>query len=197
MNQPSSPQPLDVDQVSRLRETHPNMRLIDVRSPGEFAGVHIPGSYNVPLDLLREHRNELRAAHEDPVVLVCASGARADQAQRLVTAAGLEQVHVLRGGLAAWQDAGAPVTRGRGPWAMERQVRLTAGSLVLLAVVASLLFDPLKWVAAFVGAGLVFAAVTNTCGMARLLALLPFNRSCAPDAPARIASLTEPAPAAR
>lgn len=187
------PVSIDVDETRALMADRSTIRMIDVRSPGEFAGVHIPGSYNVPLDLLREHHQELRVAHDDPVVFVCRSGMRADQARELAADSGLDGARVLQGGITAWESASAPLVRGRGTWAMERQVRLVAGSIVLLAVTASLFVEPLKWVAAAVGAGLVFAAVTDTCAMARLLSLLPWNRSATYPGPAALGALTAPA----
>ncbi|WP_046470490.1 rhodanese-like domain-containing protein [Allosalinactinospora lopnorensis] len=188
---------MDAARVRALQEADPRVRLIDVRTPREFAAAHIPGSSNVPIELLREHRRELSAEHADPVVLVCRSGTRAEQARQLLAASGLGRIHVLQGGISDWESAGAPLKRGRGTWAMERQVRLAAGAIVLLTVVASLAFAPLKWIAAFVGAGLIFAAVTDTCAMARVLSLLPWNRVRQCDAPATLSALTEPAPTAR
>ncbi|NYH79241.1 rhodanese-related sulfurtransferase [Actinopolyspora biskrensis] len=182
---------MDTPAVRELTGTNPRTRLIDVRTPGEFTTEHIPGSHNVPLDLLREHSSELAAAHEDPVVLVCASGNRAEQARELLESAGLTQARVLRGGLGGWQGHGAPVEHGSGTWSMERQVRLVAGSLVLLGVVGSAVFRPLKWLAGFVGAGLTFAAVSNTCAMARLLELLPHNRTPRNEAPELLGTLTD------
>ncbi|MDA8368671.1 MAG: rhodanese-like domain-containing protein [Nocardiopsaceae bacterium] len=193
MNHPK-PGAVDVAQVRELQEANPRTRVIDVRTPGEFAAAHIPGSYNVPLDLLREHQRELSAEHGDPVVLVCRSGMRADQAQQLMATSGLDQVHVLQGGISSWESVGAPLKRGKGTWAMERQVRLVAGSIVLTTVVASLAYEPLKWVAAAIGAGLTFAAVTDTCAMARMLSLLPWNRTRTCDMPTMLAALTEAAP---
>ena len=172
---------VDTNRIREFRETDPQLRLIDVRTPGEFASAHIPGSYNVPLDLLREHRDELTARHGEPVVLVCASGARAEQARTLLETAGLDRLSVLRGGITGWEQDGGELNRGRGTWAMERQVRLVAGLLVLAGVVASTLVEPLKWIAGFVGAGLTFAAVTNTCAMSRVLGLLPHNRTSRAD----------------
>ncbi|WP_017557258.1 rhodanese-like domain-containing protein [Nocardiopsis baichengensis] len=184
---------LTVDELRALRENDPRVRLIDVRTPGEFASVHIPGSYNVPLNLLQEHRNELTADHSDPVVLVCRSGMRADEARKLVDAAGLTGISVLQGGVTAWETAGAPVEKGRGTWSMERQVRFTAGAIVLVSVLAGLAFPPLTWIAAIIGAGLVFAAVTDTCGMARVLALMPWNRAVSCDSGTMLTALTGPA----
>lgn len=187
---PTLPKTVDTAQIRALRESDPQIRLIDVRTPGEFASAHIPGSYNVPLDLLREHRSELTASHGDPVVLVCASGARADQARTLLETAGLDRLSVLRGGITGWENEGGELNRGRGTWAMERQVRLAAGLLVLIGVVASTAYKPLKWIAGFVGAGLTFAAVTNTCAMSKVLGLLPHNRTHATDARALLDALT-------
>lgn len=184
------PKTVDTAQVRELRDVDPQVRLIDVRAPGEFASSHIPGSYNVPLDLLREHREELTARHGDPVVLVCASGSRAEQARGLLENAGLERLSVLRGGITGWQQQGGELNHGRGTWAMERQVRLAAGLLVLTGVVASIAFEPLKWIAGFVGAGLTFAAVSNTCAMSRVLGLLPHNRTSRTEDRSLIEALT-------
>lgn len=187
---PTTPLSMDAPQVRSLLTNNPRTRLIDVRTPGEFAAVHIPGSANVPLDLLREHRDELEAVHDDPVVLVCASGARAEQARSVLASAGLQQLSVLDGGITGWQHHDAPVDRGSGTWGMERQVRLVAGLLVLSGVTASIAHERLKWVAGFVGGGLTFAAITNTCAMSRLLGLLPHNRTPKADASTMLTALT-------
>ncbi|GAA2564935.1 rhodanese-like domain-containing protein [Winogradskya consettensis] len=162
--------------LSHLITTGNAPRLIDVRTPAEFETAHIPGSYNVPLDLLREHRDELRAHLDEQVVLVCRSGQRAVAAEAALAAAGLPNLRVLHGGITAWQAAGAPLRTGVPRWDLERQVRLTAGSIVLIAVLISLPVPAAKWVAAVVGAGLALAAVTNTCAMGMLLSRLPYNR---------------------
>lgn len=156
-------------------------RLLDVRTPAEFQTAHIPGAYNVPLDLLREHREELRNYLTGDVVLVCRSGARATQAKQTFAAAGLSNLRILDGGMTAWRAAGAPVNLGRPRWDLERQVRLAAGSLVLLSILGSVLVPGLKWVAGLIGAGLTFAAVTNTCAMGMLLGRLPYNRGVGCD----------------
>ncbi|WP_092527531.1 rhodanese-like domain-containing protein [Actinopolyspora saharensis] len=192
---------MDTSATRELAGANPRTRLVDVRTPGEFAAERIPGSHNVPLELLREHSSELASAHEDPVVLVCASGTRAEQARELLESAGITQARVLRGGLAGWRkDGGAiasgSVERGSGTWSMERQVRLVAGSLVLLGVVGSVFHRPLKWLAGFVGAGLTFAAVSDTCAMARLLELLPHNRAPRNQTSELLAALTDRHPPA-
>lgn len=183
--------PADLD---RLRSEHPDLRIVDVRTPGEFAGRHIPGSYNVPLPQLSEHRAELTSEATGPVVLVCESGRRAGQAERQLADAGLARVHVLDGGVAAWESTGLDLVRPEGPapWGLERQVRLVAGSIVATSIAASVVWPPARYVAGFVGAGLTFAALTDTCTMGMALSKLPYNTrqrgSC--DLPVVVSQIT-------
>jgi len=156
-------------------------RVIDVRTPAEFETAHIPGSYNVPLHLLREHSAEIAGHLDQDVVLVCRSGMRAAQAEQALVRTGLPNVHLLEGGITAWQQQAAPVTRGRARWDIERQVRLVAGSIVFVAVMGGLLLPGLQYLAAAIGAGLAVAALTNTCAMGMLLARLPYNRGASCD----------------
>ena len=129
---------IDSAQLRQLISDDPLIRVLDVRTGGEFDSVHIPGSYNVPLDMLAEHARDL-AELDHPVVLVCKSGARADQAHGKLTGAGKQRLHLLDGGLDAWLASGGDVVRGSSDtWAMDRQVRLVAGSISLLGIVASL-----------------------------------------------------------
>ncbi len=153
--------------------------LVDVRTPAEFQSAHIPGSYNVPLDQLAEHRAEFGGVGS-PLVLVCRSGMRARQAEQSLQEADIPRLHVLDGGVSAWEQAGLPLTRGLQAWSIERQVRAIAGGLVVVGTLGSvLLWPPLLYLAMFVGAGLLFAGVTDTCAMGLLLARLPWNRSAA------------------
>jgi rhodanese-related sulfurtransferase len=166
-------------------------RVLDVRTPGEFDAVHMPGAYNVPLDLLREHRDEISSHLDQDIVLVCRSGQRAAQAEDTLRRAGLTNVHVLDGGLAAWEATGFAVNRGAQRWDLERQVRLVAGLIVALSVLASVLVPGAKWVAFAIGGGLAFAALTNTCAMGMLLARLPYNRGDTCDLQAVVAQLVD------
>jgi rhodanese-related sulfurtransferase len=148
--------------------------VIDVREPVEYAGGHIAGSINVPL--ARLDRTELPSG---ALVLVCHSGNRSSKGlARLLQQGHPDPVMDLAGGVPAWQQAGYPVRRLAGaPLPLMRQVQIAAGSLVLLGVILSQLVAPgWIWLAGFVGAGLVFAGVSGFCGMARLLAAMPWNR---------------------
>lgn len=158
-------------ELRRLLDGPGPVDVVDVRTPGEFASVHIPGSQNIPLADIHNGSIGTRGA---PVVLVCASGDRAGRACQLL--AGDVPAQVLDGGVAGWLDAGGAVERGPQRWGLERQVRLVAGGIVLGATVASVMWPKARFVAGAVGAGLVFAAVSNTCAMANVLARLPYNR---------------------
>jgi rhodanese-related sulfurtransferase len=168
-------------------------RLLDVRSPAEFETAHIAGSYNVPLDVVRERRAELIDRLDGDVVFVCRSGQRASQAEEALRGAGLTKGAVLKGGLVDWQGNGFDVDQGAARWDIERQVRLVAGSVVLSAVLGSIAVPKLKWLAAAIGGGLTFAAVSNTCAMGTALAKLPYNRASDYDPTKLIAQLGDAA----
>jgi rhodanese-related sulfurtransferase len=166
-------------ELSNLLNSAPSPRLLDVRTASEFENAHLAGAYNVPLDQLSEHAAEVRAAR-GAVVLICQSGQRAQRAESLLRAAGMAHVHVLDGGMAAWQARGLPVRRLRARISLERQVRMIAGALAAVGGFGALLVSP--WFAllpAAVGSGLVFAGATDTCAMGLLLARLPYNRGAA------------------
>jgi rhodanese-related sulfurtransferase len=168
---------ITASQVRQLMNEDPQLRIIDVRTGGEFTGAHIPGSYNVPLDTLGEHARDL-ADLEHPVVLVCKSGARAGQAHGHLTTAGKQRLHILEGGMDAWEAGGGDVVRGTSTkWAMDRQVRLVAGSISLIGILTSIFVPKAKWLSGGVAFGLTFSALTNTCAMGTALGKLPYNRS--------------------
>lgn len=185
---------VDVPALRELLASDDRPRLIDVRTPGEFETGHIPGSHNVPLDVLREHRAELRAHLDEQVVLVCRSGQRAGQASQALATPGLPDLRVLHGGIGAWQAAGAPVTAARTRWDLERQVRMVAGSIVLGSVLVSTTVPRAKWLAAAIGGGLAFAALSNTCAMGTALSRLPYNRGPKCDMAAVLSALASDRP---
>ncbi|GAA1653664.1 rhodanese-like domain-containing protein [Catellatospora bangladeshensis] len=169
-------QSIDVVSTRALLAAGSEVLLLDVRTPAEFETAHLPGSVNVPLDQLDAYLPQLLAASGGDLILVCQSGNRAGQCQARLGAAGAAGSRVLSGGLNAWLAAGAPVVRGRQRWSLERQVRLVAGGITLAAIVVSVWLPPARYLAGFIGAGLTFAALTDTCAMGMLLAKLPYNR---------------------
>lgn len=161
-------------ELRQLRHEDPNTLILDVRTTAEFESVHIPGSYNVPLDQLGEHLHDV-AELEHPVVLVCLSGNRASTAQKKLNEAGKSQLRVLEGGIGAWQTSGGDVIKGTAKWSLDRQVRGVAGTLVVLSILASLTSPKARFLAGGVGLGLALSALTNTCAMGTLLSRLPYN----------------------
>lgn len=159
-------------------ERQEDLLLIDVRAAGEFETSHIRGSYHVPLPLLKEHTPEFAARMDTHVVLICQSGVRAEQARQRLGTVGLDGAMVLSGGVPAYAAAGGDIVRGRSSWALERQVRMAAGSLVLAGMLAGRFISPnLRVIAGTIGAGLTYSAATNSCAMGRALSWMPWNRS--------------------
>jgi hypothetical protein len=125
-------------------------------------------------------------------VLVCQSDTRAHRADEGLRAAGMPNLHVLDGGLNGWIAAERPVERPRPRMSLERQVRVAAGSLVATGAILALAVNPLfAFLPAFVGSGLVFAGVTDTCAMGMVLARLPHNRPASCDVDAMVRALAQ------
>ena len=164
---------IGVQELSNCRDL--GWQCIDVRSATEFAAGHIPAAINIPMDEIESRIGDLRAGTH--TVLVCQAGKRASMTRELL-AGRVGDLLVLAGGTDAWKSAGLPlVASTRSRWALERQVRLGAGLLVLTGVLLGFMVSPWWFgLAGFVGCGLVFAGTTNFCAMAHLLALLPWNR---------------------
>lgn len=166
-------------QLAELRASGRKVELLDVRTPVEFAEIHVVGARNVPLDRLDPQgvQSERKGTDGEPLYVICRSGSRGKQACEKLQAAGITPVVNVEGGTLACETAGLPVERGKKAISLERQVRIAAGLLVLVGSALGLLVHP-YWIglAAFVGAGLVFAGVTDTCGMAMLLARMPWNQ---------------------
>ena len=188
--------------VARLRAEGRAIDLVDVRTPAEYEQVHADGARLVPLDGL-DPRAVIAArtgAADEPLYVICRSGARASKACAAFHAAGFANALCVEGGTDAWEREGLPVVRGRSRViSLERQVRIGAGLLVLAGVLLGWLVHPLMFgLSALVGAGLVFAGVTDWCGMGMVLARMPWNRQGASGpATAHPASPSAPEPCPR
>ncbi|MFJ9615138.1 rhodanese-like domain-containing protein [Streptomyces noursei] len=180
-----------VDVARAAKHLH-HYTVIDVRTPGEYAAGHLPGAHNIPLDHLDAALPALKvAAARAGLLIVCASGNRSGTACAQLAAADIPAAS-LAGGTAAWAQQGHPVDRddrAATSWPMERQVRLAAGSLVVAGLALGTRYRRARWLSAAVGSGLVFSAVTDTCGMAALLAKLPHNQPRTADLDATLAAL--------
>ncbi len=160
------------DGLARRHKEVADLELIDVRTPAEFKQIHVEFAKNIPLDQL-EPDALLRArngASGEPLYVICHTGGRSQKACEKFQQAGYANVVNV-----AWDQAGLPVVRGKATMSLERQVRIAAGSLVLLGTGLGFVHPAFFGLAAFVGAGLVFAGITDTCGMGMLLARMPWN----------------------
>jgi rhodanese-related sulfurtransferase len=171
-------------ELAELSKEGKKIDLIDVRTPVEYREVHVEFARNVPLDELdpatmMQARN---GSATDSLYFICRSGSRGQQAGEKFVKAGFSNVINIEGGTMAWVEAGLPVVRGMKAISLERQVRIAAGSLVLIGSLLSY-FVHSYWIAlpAFIGTGLLFAGITDTCGMGMLLARMPWNQ--VPKAP--------------
>lgn len=165
--------------ANTLQNSPAGVFVLDVRTPAEFEEFHVTGARNIPLDRLRPDELErLVGGKSAPIYLLCRSGGRAKKAGEMLESAGFTNLHCVTGGSVACQEAGVTMTTGgRKVISLERQVRIAAGTLVLTGVVLGFAVSP-GWFAlsGFVGIGLVFAGITDWCGMAMVLSRAPWNR---------------------
>jgi len=188
-----SPSVILPDELAALLTEQPGIRLLDVRTPGEYQTAHIRGAFNVPLDRLDEYGREISKSGGDPIVLVCQSGQRARKADGALRGVGMANLMILDGGVDAWAAAGQPIIRGARRMSLERQVRIAAGALSATGGFLALFANPLfAVVPAFVGSGLVFAGITDTCMMGMLIAKLPYNRTASCDVQSMVRQLSSP-----
>lgn len=155
------------------------VHLIDVRSPGEFKGEHASEAVNVPLDLISKKtldQGKLTGS-DQPIYVICQAGGRSSKAIQKLEAEGVKNLVNVEGGTNAWIAAQLPTVKGKGSISIERQVRIVAGALVFIGVVLGHFFHPgFLILSGFVGAGLVFAGISDFCGMGLFLAKMPWNK---------------------
>ncbi len=165
-------------QLKETLDRGENTVILDVRTPVEFRSVHINSAKNIPLgELSGEQSLDGIVDKTDQFFLICQSGGRSRKALEILQSAGYSKAESVEGGMNAWTEQGYPTVKGKRAISIERQVRIVAGGLVVLgAVLSYTVHDAFIGLSAFVGAGLVFAGVTDTCGMGLLLARMPWNR---------------------
>lgn len=174
-----------VHEINELLDGGGECQVIDVREFSEFNSERIADAQLMPLSNFEKHADEID--HTKPVYLMCRSGNRAKNAAAKLASKGFTDIHVIEGGMVAWTGANLPVVKGESNvWSLERQVRFTAGLIVLTGVLLSLFVSSyLIFLTAFVGAGLMFSAATDTCAMGMLLARMPWNKAPVACEPAK------------
>lgn len=168
---------ISVEQLAARQRENPNTIVIDVRSPSEFRGVHAESAQNLPLDQIDKTSTAAIASPDQEIYLICQSGIRSQKACERFESLGYKKALSVNGGTAAWQRAGFPVVKGENSISIERQVRITAGLLAFTGAVLAWFISP-SWILlpGFVGAGLAFAGITDTCAMGLFIAKMPWNR---------------------
>ena len=167
---------LSVQQSAELLSQKNSIPLIDVRSPTEYGSVLAKGAVNHPMESL--DLAKIPCSKEDEIHVICQSGGRSMKVCQKLEAAGFTNSVNVEGGTSAWHAAGLPVLEGKKVMSLERQVRIAAGSLVVIGIAFGQFVHPAGFgLSALIGAGLVFSAVTNTCGMGMLIAKMPWNRT--------------------
>lgn len=170
-------------ELQKRQKEDSTIDLIDVRTPVEFRAVHAQEAQNVPLDRLdpADVMQTRRGRPDAPLYVICKGGMRAAKAQQKFQSAGFTNVVNVVGGTDDWVAAGLPVVRGQQGVSLERQVRIVAGAIVSVGALLAIVVHPF-WAAlpAVIGAGLVFAGVTDWCGMGLLLAKMPWNHTAGP-----------------
>ncbi len=166
-----------VHEINEMLTGGGECQVIDVREFSEFNSERIAEAQLMPLSNFEKHADEID--HSKPVYLMCRSGSRAKQAAEKLAKKGFTDIHIVEGGMAAWGSANLPIVKGGSKvWSLERQVRFAAGLIVLSGVVLGYFLTPYFYLlSGFVGAGLTFSGVTDTCGMAMVLARMPWNRA--------------------
>jgi len=172
---------ITITELKTLLANSPQLDLIDVRTPAEFEGVHVPGACLLPLDtldcaaVLARHS---KAHNGSPIHILCHSGTRARKAAEKFAAIGFDDCVVIEGGTQAWAESGLPVIRGESSvLPLDRQLQMTIGAIVLTGVLLSYFLNPAWiWLSGFAGCGLIFAGLTGICPMRMVIAKMPWNQ---------------------
>ena len=167
---------ISVSQSFDQRKQNSGIALIDVRTPAEYGSIHADGAENHPMESLQLEK--IPFSKEQEIHVICQSGGRSMKVSQKLEAAGFTHIVNIEGGTLAWHAAGLPVVEGKKVMSLERQVRIAAGTLVVIGVAVGQFVHPGGFaLSAFIGAGLVFAGVTDTCGMGMMIAKMPWNQA--------------------
>jgi len=175
------PNTITASKLGSLLKENPSLPIIDVRTPAEHGEIHIESAQLHPLDKLDPSKATEGLREGDQLYVVCRSGARAGKAIERLEASGFDRCVLVEGGMQSWEKENLPVNRGKKVMSLERQVRIAAGFLVLAGAVMGFVTGVPYWhgLSAFVGAGLMFAGITDTCGMGMMIAKMPWNNRVA------------------
>jgi len=166
---------ITVSQLKELSKTPDTYVFVDVRTPSEFKSERIPFFINIPLPKIEEFCQSLKK--DQTLVVSCHSGMRSAKAAQLVSES-VSTIYNVEGGLQAWKQASfETIQEQRGGISIMRQVQLVIGTGSLIGIILSVYINPMfLWVPAFFASGLIFAGLSNTCGLAIFLGYMPWNK---------------------
>jgi glyoxylase-like metal-dependent hydrolase (beta-lactamase superfamily II)/rhodanese-related sulfurtransferase len=164
------------EEAQALAAQDTQVKFLDVRSALEFSQVHIKDAINIPIDMIAGKIGELSQSKQEYIVL-CRTGNRSPMAANMLQQSGIHSVKVMGGGMTRWEKEKLPVIKGEGGVSLERQVRVIAGSLILLGILlARFVHTGFIALSLFVCCGLIYAGLTDNCLMGMLLMKLPYNK---------------------
>jgi len=167
---------LSVEELYKISEKD-EVSVIDVRTPGEYNSIHVEGAINYPLDQIKRSAMDELFKDGEIVYVICSSGRRSMMACKKLVQINKIKVVNIKGGTQAWHEKDYPVIEGRGSIAIDRQVQIVSGSVVFISALLGLIVHKnYLYIALFVGGGPIFAGVSNTCYLTRILGLMPWNR---------------------
>lgn len=168
---------VDAHTLKRWMETGEAV-VVDVREPAEHAAEKIDGAKLLPLGTV--NKNALPQVNGKKLVIHCRSGKRSASAcEKLLAEDPSLEVYNLEGGISAWGTAGHHiVSSGKFFLPLDRQVQLTIGLILITGSVLGYLFSP-AWflLTGLIGTGLTIAGLTGFCGLAMVMAKMPWNQS--------------------
>ena len=166
---------IEAEQLRAKINSTEDIQLIDVREAIEYHSEKIAGAISAPLSKFNESSEQINQSEH--AYLICKSGGRAKEFAEKLNKIGYQNFTILEGGMTAWMEKNYAIVKGKSKvWSLERQVRIAAGGLVLCGVILSFAFNlNFIFISAFVGMGLVFSGITDTCGMGLVLAKMPWN----------------------
>lgn len=168
--------PTAFNEILHVEKNNPTVDFINVCTEAEYKEKHIEGVRSVPLDSLGKHLPEFK--DKKTIYIHCRSGARGKRAGEFLLAHGIQaEIVNVEGGILAWEEARYPVKISSSRLPLMRQVLLAAGILVAISGVLGFTVNTnFFFISMFVGFGLTFSGLTGWCGMAYLLAKMPWNK---------------------
>ena len=150
--------------------------LIDVREPAEHRSEKIPGAHNIPLSQIRSEH--VKSQPKQKIILHCKAGKRSREACSKIISDLEFDIYSIDGGIDAWSASGMDIEKGSASiLPLDRQVQLTIGIMIVIGLALFKFVTPYGLLLPLIASlGLINAGLTGWCGLAKVLALMPWNK---------------------